>query len=98
MNFARRDGNATIMPDGNIFINGGSSYNDLEFSVFTPEIYNPNTQTTKEMSNAYFRRNYHATSLLLPDGRILTAGGDVWNAEIFIPLICLQKTLITKPY
>ena len=73
-----------LTPDGNIFINGGSSYNDLEFSVFTPEIYNPNTQTTKEMSNAYFRRNYHATSLLLPDGRILTSGGDApgMNAAI----------------
>ena len=96
MNFARRDGNATIMPDGNIFINGGSSYNDLEFSVFTPEIYNPNTQTTKEMSNAYFRRNYHATSLLLPDGRILTAGGDVWNAEIFYPPYLFTKNINDK--
>ncbi len=96
MNFARRDGNATIMPDGNIFLNGGSSYNDLEFSVFTPEIYNPNTQTTKEMSNAYFRRNYHATSLLLPDGRILTAGGDVWNAEIFYPPYLFTKNINDK--
>ena len=96
MNFARRDGNATIMPDGNIFINGGSSYNDLEFSVFTAEIYNPNTQTTKEMSNAYFRRNYHATSLLLPDGRILTAGGDVWNAEIFYPPYLFTKNINNK--
>ena len=91
MNFARSDGNATIMPDGNIFLNGGHSYNDLEFSVFTPEIYNPNTQTTKEMSNSYFRRNYHASSLLLPDGRILTAGGDVWNAEIFYPPYLFAK-------
>lgn len=85
MNFARSNGNATIMPDGNVFINGGHSYNDLEFSVFTPEIYNPRTQTIKKMSKSYFRRNYHASSLLLPDGRILTAGGDVWNAEIFYP-------------
>ena len=96
MNFARRDANATIMPDGNIFINGGSSYNDLEFSVFTAEIYNPNTQTIKEMSNAYFRRNYHATSLLLPDGRILTAGGDVWNAEIFYPPYLFTKDINNK--
>ena len=85
MNYARSNANATILPDGNIFINGGSAYLDLEFSVFTPEIYNPKTQTTKEMDKAYFRRNYHATSLLLPDGRILVAGGDVWNAEIFYP-------------
>ena len=96
MNFARSNGNATIMPDGNIFLNGGHSYNDLEFSVFTPEIYNPNTQTTKEMSNAYFRRNYHASSLLLPDGRILTAGGDVWNAEIFYPPYLFSKDINNK--
>jgi len=96
MNFARSNGNATIMPDGNIFLNGGHSYNDLEFSVFTPEIYNPNTQNTKEMSDAYFRRNYHATSLLLPDGRILTAGGDVWNAEIFYPPYLFTKDINNK--
>ena len=96
MNFARCNGTATIMPDGNIFINGGTSYNDLEFSVFTPEIYNPNTQTTKEMSKAYFRRNYHASSLLLPDGRILTAGGDVWNAEIFYPPYLFTKDMNNK--
>ena len=96
MNFARSNGNATIMPDGNIFLNGGHSYNDLEFSVFTPEIYNYKTQTTKEMSNSYFRRNYHATSLLLPDGRILTSGGDVWNAEIFYPPYLFTKDINNK--
>ena len=96
MNYARSNGNATIMPDGNIFLNGGHSFNDLEFSVFTPEIYNPNTQITREMSNAYFRRNYHATSLLLPDGRIITAGGDVWNAEIFYPPYLFTKDINNK--
>ncbi len=96
MNFARSNGNATIMPDGNIFLNGGHSYNNLEFSVFTSEIYNPFTQTTKEMSKAYFRRNYHASSLLLPDGRILTAGGDVWNAEIFYPPYLFTKDINNK--
>ena len=96
MNFARSNGNATILPDGNIFLNGGHSYNDLEFSIFTPEIYNPNTQTSIQMSDAYFRRNYHSTSLLLPDGRILTAGGDVWNAEIFYPPYLFTKDINNK--
>ncbi len=96
MNFARANGNATILPDGNIFINGGHSFNDLEFSVFTPEIYNPYTQITEEMDAAYFRRNYHSTSLLLPDGRILTAGGDVWNAEIFYPPYLFTKNIDNK--
>ena len=57
MNSARSNGNATIMPNGNIFINGGHAYNDLEFSVFVPEIYNPNNQTSKEMDKGYFRRS-----------------------------------------
>ena len=96
MNFARSNGNATLMPDGNIFLNGGTSLSDLEFSVFTPEIYNPKTQTTTEVSNAYFIRNYHSTSLLLPDGRILTAGGDIWNAEIFYPPYLFTKDINNK--
>ena len=96
MNYARSNGDATIMPDGNVFINGGNSYTDLKFSVFTPEIYNPNTQTTKEMDKAYFRRNYHSSSLLLADGRILTAGGDVWNAEIFYPPYLFAKNINNK--
>jgi hypothetical protein len=96
MNSARSNGNATIMPNGNIFINGGHAYNDLEFSVFVPEIYNPNNQTSKEMDEGYFRRNYHSTSLLLPDGRILVAGGDVWNAEIFYPPYLFEKDINNK--
>ena len=96
MKHARSNGNATILPDGNIFINGGHSYSDLEFSVFKPEIYNPNTQTSIEMDEAYFRRNYHSSSLLLPDGRILTAGGDVWNAEIFYPPYLFAKNINNK--
>ena len=96
MKYARSDGNATILPDGTVFINGGHSYTDLEFSIFNAEIYNPDTQTTEIMDHAYFRRNYHASSLLLPDGRILTAGGDVWNAEIFYPPYLFTKDINNK--
>ncbi len=96
MNYARSNGNATILPNGNVFLNGGEAYNDLEFSNFVAEIYNPNTQISKEMDKAYFRRNYHATSLLLPNGTVLTAGGDVWNAEIFYPPYLFTKDIDNK--
>ena len=96
MNFARSQGDATILPNGNIFLNGGHSYNDHEFSNFIPEIYNPNTEISNEMDESYFRRNYHASSLLLPDGRILTAGGDVWNAEFFYPPYLFTKDINDK--
>jgi galactose oxidase len=96
MNFARSNGNATILPDGKIFINGGHSYSDFEFSVLTPEIYDVYTNTSKNMSDTHFRRNYHSTSLLLPDGSVFTAGGDVWNAEIFYPPYLFTKNINNK--
>ena len=91
MSRARSNGNATILPTGQVFLNGGHAFNDTHFSNFTPEIYNPINSTSVELSNSYFRRNYHATSLLLSDGTILTAGGDVWNAEIFYPPYLFTK-------
>ena len=91
MSSPRSNANATILPDGKVFINGGDAYNDNEFSIFTPEIYNTKTQTFKTLSQGYFRRNYHSTSLLLPDGTILVSGGDVWNSEIFYPPYLFTK-------
>lgn len=96
MNYARSNANSTIMPDGNIFINGGHSYTNLEFSNFTAEMFNPKTQTIKKLDKAYFPRNYHSSSILLPDGRVLTAGGDVWNAEIFYPPYLFTKDINNK--
>ena len=59
--------------------------------AFSPEIYNVDNQTTRILSEAYFRRNYHSTSILLPNGTILVSGGDVWNAEIFYPPYLFTK-------
>ena len=91
MSYARSNGNATILPNGEVFLNGGHAFNDFEFSNFTPEIYNPINEISKKLSDSYFKRNYHSTSLLLPDGTILTAGGDVWNAEIYYPPYLFTK-------
>ena len=81
----RQNANATILPDGKILINGGTAYDDLEFSILDAEIYDPINQSSKLMGKGYFRRNYHSTALLLPNGTVLVSGGDVWNSEIFYP-------------
>ena len=91
MNSPRSDGNAVILPTGEVFINGGHSLNDLEFSVLTAEIFDPFTNEVRQMDSSHFRRNYHSSSLLLPNGTVLTAGGDVWNAEIFYPPYLFTK-------
>ncbi len=90
-NYPRANADATILPNGEIFLNGGTAYNDLKFSIFTPEIYNVKTQKTTTLSDAYFRRNYHSSTILLPNGSILVSGGDVWNSEIFYPPYLFEK-------
>ena len=94
MNYPRANQNAVILPTGEVFVNGGQGggNSDKDFSVFKPEIYNPSKNTWTSLSPATFRRNYHATSLLLPNGTILTAGGDVWNAEIYYPPYLFEKS------
>ena len=90
MNFPRADANATILPNGEVLINGGQSFNDKEFSVLTPEIISQQ-MIPENIIDSKFRRNYHSTSLLLPNGTVLTAGGDLWNAEIFYPPYLFTK-------
>ena len=86
MNYARNNSNTTILPNGELFVNGGSSSNeDLTHNVLTPEIYNFNSNRWTKVEKQHFRRNYHASSLLLPNGSVLVTGGDVWNAEIYYP-------------
>lgn len=78
MSVARRQLSATLLPDGTIFVNGGSSgngFNDACNAVFSSEIWNPATEQFTTMASAAERRLYHSTSILLPDGRVLTGGG-----------------------
>jgi hypothetical protein len=96
MHYPRANADATILPTGDVFVNGGTAvyqgaYDDTYFSNFTPEIYKTNDDIWKKMSKTNFRRNYHSTSLLLPDGRIFVAGGDAWNAQFFYPPYLFTK-------
>jgi hypothetical protein len=81
MAFARRQLNATLLPDGKILATGGSGakgFNNADGSVLAAELWDaaagPNGQWTT-MASMKVRRLYHSTALLLPDGRVLSAGG-----------------------
>ena len=96
MHYPRAFADATILPTGDVFVNGGTavyqrSQDDTYFSNFTPEIYLSNDDIWKKMAKSNFRRNYHSSSLLLPDGRIFVAGGDVWNAQFYYPPYLFSK-------
>ena len=87
--------NLTLLPDGTVLASGGSSRSDgvdLTKSVLPAEIWNPDTETWTEVDSLQNGRQYHSTALLLPDGRVLMAGGgavgggtDIKNGEIYSP-------------
>lgn len=93
MAFARTQHNLTILPDGNVFVVGGSTDSDVFHTaacVRQAELWNPTTETFTTMATMSEPRHYHSTSLLLPDGRVLVAGGgrfgpDFPSAEIYSP-------------
>jgi hypothetical protein len=79
MAFARRQLNATLLPDGTVLATGGSSAPGVVEGtepVLAAEIYNPDTETWSTMASMSTEapRLYHSTALLLPDGRVLVAG------------------------
>jgi hypothetical protein len=94
MAFARRQHNATVLPDGTVLVTGGTSsagFNDPTNAVFAAELWNPTTGQFKTLSSAKVPRVYHSIAALLPDGRVLSSGGSgsgapvYANGEIFSP-------------
>jgi len=89
MSIRRRQHNATLLPDGTVLVIGGSSgsgFNNSAAPVFHAEVYNPSTNVWTTLASNAVYRGYHSTALLLPDGRVLSAGGrGQLNAEVFSP-------------
>ena len=90
MHFPRRQHNAVILPDGKVFVVGGSSAGGFDTSsspVLPTEMWDPATGQFTVMASIAVYRGYHSTALLLADGRVLSAGGNVGgpNAQVFSP-------------
>ncbi len=78
MAYARRQMNATILPDGKVLAIGGTAafgFNDAKGAVKVAEMWDPVKDTWTQMAAMQEARIYHSISLLLPDGRVLVAGG-----------------------
>lgn len=69
------------LPDGRVFVGGG------ETQAASPpvptvlgivkwcDLYDPSTNTWRRMGDMKWFREYHAVTVLVPDGRVLTTGG-----------------------
>lgn len=105
--YRRHWGNSTVLPDGRVFLSGGSvADNDPVNGVaYTSELYDPATNTWSEAATAQRMRLYHSSALLLPDATVLTLGGGAngpqlnLNAEVYYPpyLFNTDGTPATRP-
>ena len=78
MAYARRQHNSTLLPDGTVVVTGGSSaagFSDATGAVYAAELWQPSTGRWSTLAPARVPRLYHSTAVLLPDGRVLSAGG-----------------------
>jgi Domain of unknown function (DUF1929)/Fibronectin type III domain/Kelch motif len=92
MTGGRKLHNATLLADGKVLVTGGSRGTEgpntrSNDPAYACEMWDPATGTWTTMANLTRIRTYHSTALLLPDGRVLSAGGESGgaSAEIYSP-------------
>lgn len=85
---ARRQNNLTILPDGRILCTGGSSAGgfNTEDGPKPAIVYDPVANTWATWATESDYRGYHSCAVLLPDGRVISSGGDNHaNGQVFSP-------------
>ena len=77
LQFKRKKFSTVLLPDGRVMAIGGSvdGASVISKAVLTPEIWDPATEKWTTLPNLAVPRMYHSNALLLPDGRVVTAGG-----------------------
>jgi hypothetical protein len=91
MAFPRRQHNAVLLPDGTVLVLGGTrggggpniGFNDLTPGqpVHIAELWNPDNGQWTSLTAESVDRCYHATAMLLPDARVLSAGGGEYRPD-----------------
>lgn len=92
---ARAFHNTVVLPTGDVLVTGGGTRRDGydgSFAIRGAELWSPVTETWRTLSSMQYPRLYHSGALLLPDARVLIAGGgndgpavNYTQGEIFSP-------------
>jgi hypothetical protein len=91
---------AVILPDGRVLETGGATgyrMNPTSAFVRSTQILDPKTMTWAKAPDATFGRTYHSGALLLPDGRVLTFGGNPHDGSFEMNLELYSPGYMTKP-
>lgn len=94
--------NVVALPDGTVFTSGGRSVSGTPPNGGACWIYDPADMSWQEVDAVANARKYHSVALLLPDGRVATAGNECPNdrtIEVFSPpyLFASDGTLAPRP-
>ncbi|HSU22019.1 MAG TPA: discoidin domain-containing protein [Variovorax sp.] len=83
MAYARAFHNSVVLPNGQVMVVGGQSH-AVPFSdntsVLPAELWDPASETFTTLAPMSVPRNYHSIALLLPDARVISAGGGLCGA------------------
>lgn len=85
---ARVNVNVVALPDGTVFVSGGRPLGGTPANGGACWIYDPVAMTWQECDAVANRRSYHSVAVLLPDGRVATAGNECpadSTYEVFSP-------------
>jgi hypothetical protein len=75
LNFGRMHHEAVLLPDRTVLVCNGTTIGEDDTQPIPPtEIYNPAMNTWTVVATQNVRRRYHGTAILLPDGRVVSAG------------------------
>jgi hypothetical protein len=90
---------AVILPDGRVLETGGATGfrgNASSAYVRSTQILDPKTMTWAKAPDATVGRTYHSGALLLPDGRVLTFGGNPGDGSYVMDLEIYSPSYMTK--
>jgi hypothetical protein len=82
MNYDRAYHTLTVLPDGKVLATGGQNASDgvdERTGILATEIWDPEANTWTIGASARRPRLYHSSAILLPDGRVLLAGGGAFG-------------------
>ncbi len=79
--------NAVLLPDKTVLVIGGNTVDENGNKIFWKDAEWYSQGTWYRLVAGDSVRDYHSTAVLLPDGNVLSAGGDArdWDYQLFSP-------------